>query len=46
MNNFLRKMNESQNDKLSDEITEGLAKVRTTGGVFYNPVQQFNRDLR
>lgn len=27
-------------------ITEGLAKIRTDGNVFYNPVQEFNRDLR
>lgn len=27
-------------------ITEGLAKVKTSGKVFYNPVQEFNRDLR
>lgn len=28
------------------EILEGRAKVRTSGKVFYNPVQEFNRDLR
>lgn len=27
-------------------ITEGLAKIQTAGNVFYNPVQEFNRDLR
>lgn len=27
-------------------ITEGLAKIQTCGKVFYNPVQEFNRDLR
>lgn len=27
-------------------ISEGLAKVKTSGNVFYNPVQEFNRDLR
>lgn len=27
-------------------ITEGQAKVKTAGNVFYNPVQEFNRDLR
>ncbi|XP_050311091.1 probable tRNA (guanine(26)-N(2))-dimethyltransferase isoform X2 [Anthonomus grandis grandis] len=27
------------------EITEGQAKVQTSGSVFYNPVQEFNRDL-
>ncbi|CAG9812588.1 unnamed protein product [Phaedon cochleariae] len=29
----------------SQEISEGLATVRTVGNVFYNPVQEFNRDL-
>ncbi|KAJ8949057.1 hypothetical protein NQ318_016959 [Aromia moschata] len=32
----------------SDEtqiITEGLAQIKTSGKVFYNPVQEFNRDL-
>lgn len=28
------------------EIAEGQAKIRTAGKVFYNPVQEFNRDLR
>lgn len=27
-------------------ISEGLATVKTQGHVFYNPVQEFNRDLR
>lgn len=27
-------------------ITEGSACIKTTGKVFYNPVQEFNRDLR
>lgn len=27
-------------------ISEGSAVVKTTGNVFYNPVQEFNRDLR
>ncbi|CAG9764043.1 unnamed protein product [Ceutorhynchus assimilis] len=27
------------------KISEGLAEVQTTGKVFYNPVQEFNRDL-
>ncbi|KAL1488981.1 hypothetical protein ABEB36_014761 [Hypothenemus hampei] len=27
------------------QIEEGLAKVETKGHVFYNPVQEFNRDL-
>lgn len=27
-------------------ITEGQATVKTEGNVFYNPVQEFNRDLR
>lgn len=26
-------------------ITEGSAEILTKGNVFYNPVQQFNRDL-
>lgn len=26
-------------------ITEGLATIKTQGHVFYNPVQEFNRDL-
>lgn len=28
------------------EISEGLATIKTRGNVFYNPVQEFNRDLR
>lgn len=28
------------------EIVEGHAKIRTGGKVFYNVVQEFNRDLR
>jgi tRNA G26 N,N-dimethylase Trm1 len=28
------------------EISEGMARIKTYGNVFYNPVQQFNRDLR
>lgn len=27
------------------EICEGSAKIRSENRVFYNPVQQFNRDL-
>lgn len=27
-------------------ITEGAASIKTAGKVFYNPVQEFNRDLR
>lgn len=27
-------------------ITEGCATIKTLGNVFYNPVQEFNRDLR
>lgn len=27
-------------------ISEGLATVKTLRNVFYNPVQEFNRDLR
>ncbi|XP_044272763.1 probable tRNA (guanine(26)-N(2))-dimethyltransferase [Tribolium madens] len=33
------------NNTESREITEGLAKIKTQGSVFYNPVQEFNRDL-
>ncbi|CAH0564277.1 unnamed protein product [Brassicogethes aeneus] len=29
----------------SKSIIEGLAKITTLGSVFYNPVQEFNRDL-
>lgn len=28
------------------EIVEGQAKIKTSGKVFYNVVQEFNRDLR
>lgn len=27
-------------------IREGFATIETGGKVFYNPVQEFNRDLR
>lgn len=27
-------------------IKEGAATIKTAGKVFYNPVQEFNRDLR
>ncbi len=32
----------------SDEtvITEGKAKIITSSNIFYNPVQEFNRDMR
>lgn len=33
------------NDILIQEIVEGCAKIKTAGKVFYNPVQEFNRDL-
>lgn len=34
------------NQSETQQITEGLAKIKTLGNVFYNPVQEFNRDLR
>ncbi|XP_018576509.1 probable tRNA (guanine(26)-N(2))-dimethyltransferase [Anoplophora glabripennis] len=36
---------ETDNQNETQIITEGLAKIRTAGNVFYNPVQEFNRDL-
>lgn len=33
-------------DSKEQVITEGLATVKTSGKVFYNQVQEFNRDLR
>ncbi|XP_044759621.1 probable tRNA (guanine(26)-N(2))-dimethyltransferase isoform X2 [Coccinella septempunctata] len=30
---------------LAKEIVEGCAKIQTAGKVFYNPVQEFNRDI-
>ncbi|RZC38725.1 tRNA (guanine(26)-N(2))-dimethyltransferase, partial [Asbolus verrucosus] len=33
------------NKSETQEICEGLAKIKTSGRVFYNPVQEFNRDL-
>lgn len=51
INNF-SKVNYSQMDTdISKEnrihiISEGLATVKTSGKVFYNAVQEFNRDLR
>ncbi|ENN71141.1 hypothetical protein HUJ04_007597 [Dendroctonus ponderosae] len=38
-------MDEVEEPKPDQEILEGRAKVRTSGKVFYNPVQEFNRDL-
>lgn len=47
---FLNRKMEQQPCEVSSEsvhsITEGTARIRTTGKVFYNPVQEFNRDLR
>lgn len=40
-----RKM-ETQPNEIIQSITEGLACIKTSGKVFYNPVQEFNRDLR
>ncbi|KAL3273071.1 hypothetical protein HHI36_014526 [Cryptolaemus montrouzieri] len=37
---------EKQNTEiLIEDIIEGCAKIKTAGKVFYNPVQEFNRDL-
>lgn len=47
--NLHRKMESKacETDKLTVQtITEGSACIKTTGKVFYNPVQEFNRDLR
>lgn len=39
--------NSSENNEiLIQEIVEGCAKIKTAGKVFYNPVQEFNRDIR
>ncbi|KAG5865910.1 hypothetical protein JTB14_011379 [Gonioctena quinquepunctata] len=35
----------STTDTKIHEISEGLARIKTKGNVFYNPVQEFNRDL-
>lgn len=32
-------------DTSESHLTEGHAKILSNGKVFYNPVQQFNRDL-
>lgn len=37
-------MNEEKEPEIRN-ISEGLANIRTGGKVFYNPVQEFNRDL-
>lgn len=38
---------DSKNQTESQQsITEGSACIKTSGKVFYNPVQEFNRDLR
>ena len=37
--------NDTQLDVEKQEILEGKAKVFTPKSVFYNPVQEFNRDL-
>lgn len=29
-----------------DVIVEGKAKIFTNDNIFYNPVQEFNRDMR
>lgn len=33
-------------DIYTENIKEGLASIYTTNDVFYNPVQEFNRDMR
>ncbi|KAJ3644543.1 hypothetical protein Zmor_022268 [Zophobas morio] len=38
-------MDSNEENPPSQEISEGLAKIKTSGSVFYNPVQEFNRDL-
>ncbi|KAF2905205.1 hypothetical protein ILUMI_00982 [Ignelater luminosus] len=42
--NFSYKNMQSEDSK-EQVITEGLATVKTSGNVFYNQVQEFNRDL-
>ncbi|XP_056643380.1 tRNA (guanine(26)-N(2))-dimethyltransferase [Diorhabda sublineata] len=39
---LVNKMNEVKEIR---NISEGLANIKTSGKVFYNPVQEFNRDL-
>lgn len=36
----------SADKALCKKITEGQAIIQTQGNVFYNPVQEFNRDIR
>lgn len=46
---FLKTNMESEQVKVNNTaqvISEGLATIKTSGKVFYNPVQEFNRDLR
>lgn len=45
--NFKRVIKMDPIEPNNDLIKEGKAEVLITGGnVFYNPVQEFNRDLR
>lgn len=39
-------MEKRTNEFEMQEIIEGQAKIKTGGRVFYNVVQEFNRDLR
>lgn len=34
-----------QDEEIESVIKEGSAEIRGKGNVFYNPVQEFNRDL-
>lgn len=43
---FVHIMQVSDGDSKQHVISEGKATVKTAGNVFYNPVQEFNRDLR
>lgn len=41
----LSKMSSTGEEQKADPIVEGQAKALLPAGVFYNPVQEFNRDL-
>ncbi|XP_072395920.1 tRNA (guanine(26)-N(2))-dimethyltransferase isoform X1 [Diabrotica undecimpunctata] len=43
--NYLQNMTNTSGTTEFQEISEGLANIRTGGKVFYNPVQEFNRDV-
>lgn len=40
-----QKMSSEVSSNMSDPIVEGQAKALLPQGVFYNPVQEFNRDI-